>query len=126
MAFWMPQFLLRVSYVRLLAACSSTAFAKRVRRPTLRERLPRQLRLGLWREAADRGVAVEVGGEGAAFRRGGDQVGAAAEAHFARGAQGRVERFGHGGAIDRFHRAAIGGGDLQQVADAPDVGGSVV
>ena len=45
-----------------------------IRFPILCQRLGHELLLGLGGEAADGGVAVEIGGEGIAFGAGGDDV----------------------------------------------------
>ena len=76
------------------------------------------------RQAADRLIAVEVGGEGVALG-GGDHrvlqvpVRTPGGLH---GPQGGVDRAHHRGAVQRLHRPTERRGDLHQVRDPPDVG----
>ena len=97
-----------------------------LRRPPFAKRLPHQVRLAL-REAADRRVAVEVGGKGVALGAGGDSV----VDVLARGSGGktllqdRIECDAHFQPVDAFHGAPIGARDLQQVRDPPGGFGAV-
>ena len=75
------------------------------------------------RQASDRLVAVEIGGEGVPLGgcdHGVEQfaLGAARRLHRA---QRRVHRPHHGGAVQRLHRATERRRDLQQVSDPADV-----
>src|SRR5487761_689702 len=102
--------------------------AQPLRAPALGHGLPHDVRLRQRGQPTDRRIGVQIGGKGIAFGAGryhapqpllGGPLAAAPQQH-------REEGVGHRLPVDRLHRAAERGGDLQQVRHAPDVRRPVV